>query len=388
MSLPSTTKAFTVNSIRSPPDITIASIPVPTPVAPGTCAVRILSAYVSPGWPLFYDGTLSYLSFPVPFVPGSQAVGRVISAGPDAALLRPGDLVFIDSYIRARDDPINTQILLGLHEGSTEASKRLMRDAWRDGVLRTVATVPLENVHRLDEPAIDRLGYTPSELVIALSRLLVASGGVAAADLRAGQTVIVGPATGHYSGAVAEVAVALGARVIALGRDGTKLQAMSDALATIYPHRPRIQTVETTGDAEAVTSAIRAALPTGSPGADAFFDISPGSGVQPAHVAPAFAALRPGAKAILMGAVFGDLQISYASLLFRSITVKGQYMYTREDATQMMRMVEAGVVRIGKLAGHEVQGEFVLEDWEAAFATLKGAHGWGKGVTFTPGDEA
>jgi NADPH:quinone reductase-like Zn-dependent oxidoreductase len=199
MSHPSTTKAFTVGSIRSPPDITITSRPIPNPPAPGTCCVRVLSAYASPGWPLFFDGTLSYLSFPLPFVPGSQAVGRVLSTGPDASLLRPGDLVFIDSFVRARDDPVNTQILLGLHQGSTDASKRLMREGWPDGVLRTVATVPLENVHRLDEAAIDKLGYTPSELVIALSRLVVAAGGIAAADLRPGQTVIVGPATGHVS---------------------------------------------------------------------------------------------------------------------------------------------------------------------------------------------
>lgn len=102
MSLPSTTKAFTIGSIRSPPDITITSRPIPNPPVPGTCSVRVLSAYASPGWPLFFDGTLSYLSFPLPFVPGSQAVGRVLSTGPDAALLRPGDLVFIDSFVRAR----------------------------------------------------------------------------------------------------------------------------------------------------------------------------------------------------------------------------------------------------------------------------------------------
>lgn len=87
-----------------------------------------------------------------------------------------------------------------------------------------------------------------------------------------------------------------------------------------------------------------------------------------------------------MGAIWGDLQVNYASLLFRNITVKGQYMYAREQVSQMLRMIEAGVVRIGKLAGHEVQGEFVLEDWEAAFAVLKNTEGWGKGITFTPED--
>jgi D-arabinose 1-dehydrogenase-like Zn-dependent alcohol dehydrogenase len=182
------------------------------------------------------------------------------------------------------------------------------------------------------------------------------------------------------------VAVALGAHVIALGRSAAKLQTISDALAKTYPHSPRIQIVETSGDAAAVIAAIRAALPPGSPGADAFFDISPGAGVQPGHIVPAFAALRPGAKAILMGAIWGDLQVNYASLLFRSITVKGQYMYAREQVEQMLRMVEAGVVRIGKLAGHEVQGEFALEDWEAAFAALKGTEGCGKGIAFTPKD--
>lgn len=386
MSLPSHTKALTVHSIGTPLNISVTSVPVTSPPAPGTVAVRVLSAYASPGLPKFWDGTVAHLKFPVPFVGGAQAVGRVVATGPDATSLKPGDLVFVDSYVLSRDDPVSSQILLGLHEGNTEATRGLMRNAWRDGVFKTIASAPLENTHRLNEPALlTSLSYTPSELVIALARLVVAYGGTSAVSLKAGQTILVAPATGYYSGAIAEVAVALGARVIALGRSAAKLQPLIDALATAYPHSPRVQPAVMTGDLAADTAAIRALLPPGAAGADAFIDITPPVPGTPAHLPAALAALRPGAKAAFMG-VLGGVEIDYASIMWRNISIKGQYMYTREQLQEVLRMVEAGVIRVGKRLGHEVQGEFDLEEWEAALVALEGANGWDKGVTFTPQD--
>ncbi len=68
---------------------------------------------------------------PLPLTIGSSAVARVHSVGPDATLLKEGQLVLVDSFIKARDDP-GTQFLFGLHEGGTEGSRKLMGEVWRD----------------------------------------------------------------------------------------------------------------------------------------------------------------------------------------------------------------------------------------------------------------
>lgn len=387
MSLPSHTKALTIRGIGLPLKVSVDSVAVASPPAAGTVAVRIISVYASPGFTRLWSGSATHLQFPIPFVPGSQAVGRVLAAGPDATALQAGDLVFIDSFVRSRDDPASSQILLGLHQGPTPATSRLMRDTWRDGLLKSIATVPLENTHRLDEPALlQSLGYTPSELAIALARLVVAQGGVSSVGLKAGQTILVGPATGFFSGAVAEIAVALGARVIALGRSAEKLQPVIDALAHTYPFSPRVQSAIMSGDPTADAATIRALLPPGVAGADAFIDISPPMQGTPAHLPAALDALRPGGKAALMG-VLGPVEINYASLMFRNITIAGRYMYSREELEQLLRMVEAGVIRVGHKLGHKVQGEFALEDWQAALEVLEHGDGWDKGVTFTPKEE-
>jgi len=86
----------------------------------------------------------------MPLVIGTSGLGRVAAIGPDAVLLEPGQLVFIDCFVRGRDDP-GSAFLLGVHEGNTEASKRLMRGEWRDATYAEYAKLPLENLYPLNE---------------------------------------------------------------------------------------------------------------------------------------------------------------------------------------------------------------------------------------------
>ncbi|SPO01809.1 related to ADH3 - alcohol dehydrogenase III [Cephalotrichum gorgonifer] len=387
MSTPTFTKALTLPEVASPLHLTLPSVPVPNPPPPGTCNVRILATQLNAHFPSLMTGAVKYLTFPTPFVPGSSAIGRVLSTGPDATLLKPGDLVWVDCFVRSRDDPATTQILMGLHSGPTEAQIKLMQNGWPNGLYKTIATAPLENTYRLDESALGRLQYTLPELAISLDRFAVAYGGISAVDLKAGQTFIVGPATGHFSGAAVELGVALGARVIALSRNASALEHLRATVSSTYPGSPPLATVVISGDAAADEAAIRSKLPAGSAGADAFLDISPGLGVQPAHIPTAIACLRPGGKVALMGGVYGNLDVNYAGIMFRNISIKGQWMYSKEEAGQMLRMVEAGVAKVGKAAGYEVCGEYALEEWEAAVDGLEGSEAWGKGVVFVPRDE-
>ena len=115
-----------------------------TPQAePGSAVVRVLAAGVPTYAGRVYSGRKPYL-YPIPFVPGSAAVGRVAAAGPDATRLKPGQLVYFDSHVHGRDDTTSL-ILHGLSAGFTPGSNILMESTWRDGTYAEYAKLPLEN---------------------------------------------------------------------------------------------------------------------------------------------------------------------------------------------------------------------------------------------------
>ena len=134
--------------------------------------------------------------------------------------------------------------LFGFHEGFTEGSRKLSHDVWRDGCYAEFAKVPLENCIALDEKRLcQELGYSIRDLAY-LSYLLVPFSGLRDIKLEPGETVVVCPATGGFGGAGVQVAVAMGARVIALGRNEKELARLK---AHVTQGTPRA-TVETVKD--------------------------------------------------------------------------------------------------------------------------------------------
>ena len=76
-------------------------------ITAGSVIVRVIST-----------GLLSYMRdvltgkrpYPVslPFVPGLSCIARVSAVGPDSVHLQPGQLVFSDMTVYARDEPANS----------------------------------------------------------------------------------------------------------------------------------------------------------------------------------------------------------------------------------------------------------------------------------------
>lgn len=225
-----------------------------------------------------YTGERDY-PFPKPLVPGTSAVGRVAAVGPDATLLKPGLLVLVDCTVRGRDDA-TAVFLSGIHEGFTEGSRTLMRGEWRDSTYAEYAKVPLETCEVLDEARLcGKLGYEIADLAY-VSALMVPYGGLRDIDLRAGETVVVSPATGAFGGAAVLVALAMGARVIAMGRNVA-------ALERIKERSERIETVPITGDMLKDSGALKSFGPV-----DAFFDISPPEAAKSTHIKSGILALK------------------------------------------------------------------------------------------------
>ena len=370
---PSHYRALVVDSIGA--DLRIEQRATPDAV-PGSVVVRILASPVLSYQRDIYDGTRDY-PFSTPIVGGCSAVGRVVHVGPDATVLQPGNLVWVDCVVRGRDDA-DAVFLWGIHEGSTAGSKKLARSVWHDGTYAEIARVPLENCIPLDEDRLcasgDRgLGYSPRDLIY-LWHLSVPFGGLRSIDLKPGETVVVCPATGGFGGAGAHVAAALGARVIAMGRNEEELGRLKTFIRKGMSSA-RVETVRITGDKEADTASLKAFGTI-----DAVLDLPPPAAAQSTHLLSAVAALRRGGRISIMGSV--GLNIIDWNFLANDLVAKAKLMYDREDLLLFVKMLEAGLFARG--ADLVETKYFALEDWQEAFEEATVHTGVGRIVALSP----
>ena len=157
------------------------------------------------------------------------------------------------------------------------------------------------------------LGYEVEELAY-ISGLLVPFGGLKDIGLQAGETVIVSPATGGFGGAAVLVALAMGARVIAVGRDRAKLEKLREKVGG-----GRVEVVPMTGDVEADAKTLKKWGEV-----DAFFDISPPEAAKSTHIKSGILALRKGGRISLMGGIREDVGVPHGRVVHWNLTLKGK----------------------------------------------------------------
>src|SRR5207245_2920075 len=186
------------------------------------------------------SGAVPYSLPPMPFVPGTNAIGRVIAVGDHGGHVRSGDLVFLSPHLRADvPDPEPPQILIGLTATVTSDAALALQARWRDGVFAEIAHWPAACVTPLNG-----LDDKPATQLIGLAKLIVPFGGLQRAGLRGGHTIVVNGATGYFGSGAVMLAVALGAgRVVAVGRKREALEGLREAFG------PRIIPAVVTGDA-------------------------------------------------------------------------------------------------------------------------------------------
>ena len=85
-----------------------------------------------------------------------------------------------------------------------------------------------------------------------------------------------------------------------------------------------------------------------------------------------------------MGGVGGDVAVPYALLMGRGLTVRGNFMGTRQDVADLVRLVTVGLLPLGAAGGIATKGVFGLEEWEKAFATPAKEGGFGAQVLLAP----
>ena len=329
---------------------------VPTPqTTPGSAIVKILVANIISYMGRIYNGQRFY-SYPTPFTPGFAAIGRIAALGPDSVALKHDQLVFVDCTIRGRDDP-GAIILSGISDGHSDGARKLMAGEWRDSTYAEYTKVPLENCLPLNEALLTGsrsrggFGYDIAQLGY-ISTLLVAYGGLRDIRLEAGETIIIAPATGGFGGAAVLCALAMGARVIAMGRN-------PEALAKMKALGKRVEVVKLTNDPEQDMAAL---AQFGQ--ADAYFDISPREAVGTTHIKSCVLSLRHRGRISFMGGLLEDTPIPLRTMMLKDLQLKGKWMYGREDAVLLIKMLEIGLL---SLDGVSVKGKFPLEQWRDAF---------------------
>lgn len=367
--LPSQSHALVLESFEA--GFELKHISTPQPVH-GSAVVKVISVGVVSYSREVYNGERHY-SFPKPIVGGHSATARVAATGPDAALLKPGQLVYVDCVIHGRDDPGAT-FLAALHEGGTEGSKKLMRDAWRDWTFAEYARVPLENCIPLNETRLcHELGYSFDDLAY-LSYLLVSFGGLRDIRVEPGETIVVCPATGGFGGAGVQVAIAMGARVIAMGRNEKELARLKEHIMKGTPWA-KIETVKMSGDKATDTAALQSYGTI-----DGALDLSPPAASKSTHLESVISSLRRGGRVSLMGLV--PIPPILWTIIGGNITLKGKRMYERDDMIQFVKMLEAGL--FPKAKDFVVIKAYGLEDWKEALDEAAVYTGIGKLVTITP----
>ncbi|KAJ5951280.1 GroES-like protein [Penicillium vulpinum] len=308
--LPSEHRALVLDSRES--GFQIKNLATPQP-GPGSVVVRIAAAGILPYHRETYNGKRP-MPFPTPLVGGFGAIGHIAAVGSDATTLQIGQLVYVDCVIRARDDP-GSFFLSAIYEGPSDGSKKLMRDVWRDGTFAEYAKVPLENCFPLDEARLcSDLGYSLQDLVY-IAFLLVPYGGLRDIKLEPGDTIIICPATGFYGSLGVQVAIAMGAKVIALGRNTEKLTKLKEDIKS-RSLGANIETVQITGDEYEDITAIKSYGTV-----DAVLDITPSEASVSTHTRSAIRALRRGGRVSLMGST---KNIAVSEILVNNITLKGE----------------------------------------------------------------
>ncbi|PVG03608.1 isopropanol dehydrogenase [Serendipita vermifera] len=377
MSLPSTHKALVLSSFKDPLDISVTAVETPS-LSAGSAIVRVLSTGIASYLKEVYSGRLPY-PMKLPLTPGGGAICRIAAVGSDAVSLQVGQLVVVHIHVRARDDP-SASILQGLFGGGP--GERLMNEEWRHGSYAEYLKAPLENIFPLDEEVLTkRLGYTISDLTY-IPTLMVPFGGLTEEiDLKPGESIVVAPATGSFGGAAVTMALAMGALVIAAGRNEAQLKAMESVLGPSYGGRLRY--VKLVGDVEKDAEALQRASPGGK-GLDAYIDFSPPQAAKSTHIKSCLMALKTYGRAAFMGGIREDVSIPYALLMLKSLQIRGKFMYQRSSVIRLIGMIECGLVKLGEASGVKVVGTYSLDQYDAALDAAADSTGFGKSVVFTP----
>ncbi|MGY3608651.1 MULTISPECIES: zinc-binding dehydrogenase [unclassified Bradyrhizobium] len=321
--------------LHAPNDLRFDEVETPAP-APDGVVVRIEAGMVLSYTGKVLSGAAPYSLPPTPFVPGTNAIARVIAVGNNVNHVEAGDRVFLSPHLRGdvpdREPP---QILIGLTAMTTTPEALALQTRWRDGVFAEVAHWPAACVTPL--PGLED---RPATELIGLAKLIVPFGGLQRSGLRGGQTIIINGASGYFGSGAVMLAVAMGAgRVVAVGRQQAALEMLRETCG------PRAIPAVVTGDMAKDIPIIRRAA-GGS--ADLALDLLGNAGSTSTTLS-CLHALRRGGRLVLMGSAQVPLELSFREMLANDWEVVGQFMYDRTAPGQLAALAAENLLDLRQI---------------------------------------
>jgi len=311
----------------------IESLPDPV-LGTGEVIVDVAAAPVLSYTNEVLSGKRQYL-LKTPVAPGCGAIGRVRATGPDATHLKIGDWVFCDPTVRSRDNVMSPDITLQGWSARGEGGLKLQQ-YFHHGAFAEQMLIPTENAFHLGS-----FKEADAALWCSAVTLLVPYGGLLAANLQAGETLLVSGATGNFGSSAIAVALAMGAGcVIAPGRNEKALEDLERRFGN------RVRTVKLTGNEEDDRKRMQQAAPNLI---DCVLDILPPE-VSANVVRTAIMTVRPYGRVVLMGGVGmlggAGLELAYPWIMRNCITIIGQWMCPPIAVLKLISLVRAGLLRL------------------------------------------
>ncbi len=284
-------------------DLRFDEVETPKPASHGV-VVRIEAGMVLSYTGKVLSGSVPYSLPPMPFVPGTNAIARVVATGDNVTHVKSGDRVFLSPHLRGdvpdREPP---QILIGLTAMATTPEALALQARWRNGVFAEIAHWP------------------------------AACGG---------HTIIINGATGYFGSGAVMLAVAMGAaRVVAVGRKQAALETLREAFG------PRVIPAVVSGDDAAKDLPIIRHAAGG--GADVALDLL-GAAKTTSTTLSSLRALKRGGRLVLMGSAGVPLELSFREMLANDWEVVGQFMYERTAPGQLAALAADGLLDLRKIA--------------------------------------
>jgi 2-desacetyl-2-hydroxyethyl bacteriochlorophyllide A dehydrogenase len=170
------------------------------------------------------------------------------------------------------------------------------------------------------------------------------------ANVKPGDTVAIYGASGGLGYICIQLASAIGAKVIGIGRKRWKLDRAKELGAS---------EVISIDEVERVDQAVRRL--TGG-GVDISIDVT---GV-PVMIEAAFKSTRAGGKVVVVGFSFHRIQLDINRLMWLELTVRGCRTNRPVDLPKVIKLVESGVIDLSKVISHR----FKLEEINQAYQML------------------
>jgi threonine dehydrogenase-like Zn-dependent dehydrogenase len=337
------TTMLAVRAHRDARHLVLDTIPVPDP-GPRDVIVQVAAAGVAPGiMRLLEMGAFKHL----PTTVGYEAAGTIAAVGSDVTGIEVGDRVRVHPFLNCRDciycrtdrDMMCAQqALLGFATFGHAATP--LYDEYHNGVLAEYARVP----QWLIDPLPESVSFDAAAKVHTLANAVRA---LNSASLPVASTVVITAATGAMGSATIKLAKHFGiARLILVGRDSERLKSVARLTGGIPASIIALD--ELPGDwgvNGGLTGRLRELAPDG---ADAVIDYVP----EGPATGQALAALASGGSLVHMGGNATPLPLPPIALMMNLWRFVGTRACTRNDAREVLRLLEAGALAVDELITH------------------------------------